>query len=129
MNINKLKGKIVEKEMTVALLAEKIGIDRSTLYRKLDNQTLTIKEVKKIVEILNLTLDEANSIFFNHLVAWNATFERWLLNSKKVDLYFDDSLARFEVELQSFKTFCVCLTEYKKKEKKQMMMRVFNSEL
>lgn len=69
MNVNKLRGKIVENEMNISVLASKMGIDRSTLYRKLDNETLTIKEVKRIVEILNLSLNEANAIFFNHLVA------------------------------------------------------------
>jgi len=71
MNINKLKGKIVEKGMNISQLAEKMRIDRSTLYRKLNNNgdTLTIKEANAIVEILGLDDKEATSIFFEQTVA------------------------------------------------------------
>ena len=71
MNVNKLKGKIVENEMNVSSLAKKMGINRATLYRKLNNEgdTLTIKEANMIVDILDLTECEAMEIFFNHIVA------------------------------------------------------------
>ncbi|AUJ26587.1 helix-turn-helix domain-containing protein [Virgibacillus dokdonensis] len=71
MNVNKLKGKIVENEMNIRELAEKIGVDRSTLYRKLNNKgdTLSIKEANRIVYVLNLTKEEATAIFFNIDVA------------------------------------------------------------
>lgn len=71
VNVNKLKGKIVEKGMNVTALAEQMGIDRATLYRKLKNsgQTLTIREVNKIVEVLELTEKEALEIFFADIVA------------------------------------------------------------
>lgn len=74
MNINKLKGKIVENEMNVASLAKEMGIDRATLYRKLNKkgETLTIKEANMIVDILDLTEQEAMEIFFNLIVAWCA---------------------------------------------------------
>ena len=70
-NINKLKGKIVENGTTVSELAKKIGMDRATLYRKLNNnaETLLIKEANAIITALGLTSDEAVAIFFNHLVA------------------------------------------------------------
>ena len=69
MNVNKLKGKIVEKGMNIGQLADKIYIDRSTLYRKINNNSLTIKEVNLICEALELTYKEAMSIFFNQVVA------------------------------------------------------------
>lgn len=71
ININKLKGKIVENGMTVESLAKKLGIDKATLYRKLQNdgETMLVREANKIVEILNLTADEAMSIFFSQFVA------------------------------------------------------------
>lgn len=71
VNVNKLKGKIVEKGFNITELAKKIGIDPSTLYRKLGNNgtALTIKEADMIVKSLNLTLAEANSIFFSQFVA------------------------------------------------------------
>lgn len=71
MDVNKLKGKVVEKGMNMSQLATKIGIDRSTLYRKLKSQgdTLTVKEVNLIVRALGLTKDEAVDIFFTNKVA------------------------------------------------------------
>ena len=71
MNVNKLKAKMVERGFNVAQVAEKIGIDRSSLYRKLNNQgeTLTVKEAKAIVKVLNITPSEAAAIFFGNDVA------------------------------------------------------------
>ena len=71
VNINKLKGKIVEKGMNISKLATKIDIDKSTLYRKIKNNgdDISIKEADLIVKALDLTIDEANAIFFNQFVA------------------------------------------------------------
>jgi hypothetical protein len=71
MNVNKLKGKIVENGFTVGSFAESIGMDRSTLYRKMNKNgdTFTIKEVKIICCKLELTDDEALAIFFSQCVA------------------------------------------------------------
>ena len=71
VNVNKLKAKMVERGLNVSQVAEKIGIDRSSLYRKLNNQgeTLTVKEAKAIVKVLNITPREAASIFFGNDVA------------------------------------------------------------
>lgn len=67
MNILKLKGKIIESNLSVDKLAKAIGINKSTLYRKLKNNGsgLMIKEVYQIVEILKLSSKEANEIFFD----------------------------------------------------------------
>ena len=71
INVNKLKGKIVEKGMTVKTLAREIGVDQSTLYRKLKNNgdDITIKEANLIMKSLNLTIEEVNIIFFTPNVA------------------------------------------------------------
>lgn len=71
VNVNKLKGKIVENGMTVTMLAEKIGVDRATLYRKLSNngETMLVKDANAIVSVLGLTADEALAIFFSQVVA------------------------------------------------------------
>lgn len=71
VNINKLKGKIVENGLTIRGLAASIGIDPSTLYRKIGDggETFTIGEVKKIAEVLSLSADEATNIFFDRYVA------------------------------------------------------------
>lgn len=64
MNINKLKGKIVENGMNVEALAEKIGVERSSLYRKLNSaEKITIGEAAKIKEALCLSDAEAYEIF------------------------------------------------------------------
>lgn len=71
MNVNKLKGKMVENEFTVEKLANKIGIDRATFYRRLNSngETFTIKEANLISIALGLTADEVNAIFFKETVA------------------------------------------------------------
>lgn len=71
VNVNKLRGKIVENELTIADLAEKIGLDRSTLYRKLNSEgeAFTIKEANLICSELKLSRQEAMEIFFNQTVA------------------------------------------------------------
>lgn len=44
-NVDKLKGAIKEKRLTPEKVAESIGIDKSTMYRKLSNggEDFTIK--------------------------------------------------------------------------------------
>ncbi len=70
VNVNKLKGKIVENGMTIAELAQKLGMDRATLYRKLNNaDAFLIKEANAIVDALSLTTDDAIAIFFSPSVA------------------------------------------------------------
>lgn len=65
MNVQKLKSKIVERGINVETLAGKLGIDRSTLYRKLDAyEKFTIGEAQKIKTELELTSEEATAIFF-----------------------------------------------------------------
>ncbi|WP_277680400.1 helix-turn-helix domain-containing protein [Gracilibacillus dipsosauri] len=81
VNINKLKGKMVENQLNVTLMAEKLGVDRSTMYRKLNNRGdyLTIREANLIVDILRLTSEEAMTIFFNKFVAPDATKKDWVI--------------------------------------------------
>ncbi len=71
VNTNKLKGKIVENGMSVEELAEKIGIDRSTVYRKIgaSGESFTIREANLICKILKLDKQEAMAIFFSQYVA------------------------------------------------------------
>ena len=71
VNVNKLRGKIVEQGITVEKLASQIGIDRSTLYRKMNNEgeSFTIKEANLICKALNLNGQEATAIFFSQYVA------------------------------------------------------------
>ena len=71
VNVQMLKGKVVERGLTLEKVAENLGIDRSTMSRKLGNGggDFTIKQADGIVNLLNLTSDEATSIFFNQFIA------------------------------------------------------------
>ncbi len=71
VNINKLKGKIVECGINVSELAAAIGVDRATIYRKMssEGENFTIKEADLIAKKLNLNCDEVNAIFFSQYVA------------------------------------------------------------
>ncbi len=71
VNVNALRGKIVEKGFTVEELAKELGVDRATLYRRLnkDGENFTIKEADAIVKTLGLSKEEANNIFFKQFVA------------------------------------------------------------
>ena len=65
MNVNKLKAKIVERELSVEKLAVLIGVDRSSLYRKLNNaEKITIGEANKMKTALEISNAEAVDIFF-----------------------------------------------------------------
>lgn len=69
-DVAKLKGKIVEKGLNQVTLAQKAGMDRSTLNRKMKTgEAFTIGEANKIAIILKLTRDEAMAIFFANIVA------------------------------------------------------------
>lgn len=64
MNVNKLKGKIAEKGLSVEKLAQQIGVDRSSLYRKLNNaEKITIGEATRMKDVLEMTPEEATLIF------------------------------------------------------------------
>jgi predicted transcriptional regulator len=74
MNILKLKGLIVANGMNVEQLADAIGIDRSSMYRKLNSfEKITIGEANKIKECLNMSDEQACDIFFSLKVACDAT--------------------------------------------------------
>ncbi len=67
VNINKIKGRIVENGTSVENMAKYMGVAPSTIYRKLLNsgESFTIKEANDIAKFLDFTPDEATSIFFN----------------------------------------------------------------
>jgi plasmid maintenance system antidote protein VapI len=66
MNINKLKGKMVERGLNVEKFAKLLGFNRATLYRKLGaSDKITIGDAVKMKNVLELTDDEASDIFFN----------------------------------------------------------------
>lgn len=71
VDVNKLKGKIVEKGYNISTVAEKIGVNKASFYRKLNanGESFTVGEANKIVSLLKISNDEATAIFFAHPVA------------------------------------------------------------
>lgn len=70
INTAKLKGLIVERGKTQQAVADSIGIDRSTFYRKMKNGgEFSIEEVNRMVKEIPLNTKEAIVIFFGEKVA------------------------------------------------------------
>lgn len=64
-NKNKLNAKIIEKGFSVQEIAKLLGINSSTLYRKMNSETdFTRNEIAMLREYLDFSLDEMNDIFF-----------------------------------------------------------------
>lgn len=71
INVAKLKGLIVERGTTQQAVADSIGIDRSTFYRKMKKGgDFSIEEAKGIKEQVPLSDAEAIEIFFGKEVAF-----------------------------------------------------------
>lgn len=64
-NMDLLRGKMAEKHISKEELAERIGVDTSTFYRKMkcEGTKFTVGQMHKIVDVLQLSKDEAISIF------------------------------------------------------------------
>lgn len=69
INIPKLKGKMAENNINRTQLADKIGVARTTFYRKLKSGggSFTVEEVQGIASALNMTPDEVMNIFLGKL--------------------------------------------------------------
>lgn len=64
-NMDALRGKMAERRISNDEMARRIGVDASTFYRKMkaDGINFTVGQMHKIVEVLNLTNEEAAAIF------------------------------------------------------------------
>lgn len=71
VNVNKLRGKIVENGMSIESFASHIGVDKATVYRKFNGNgaSFSIKEADNIIEVLSLNSAEAQAIFFSQFVS------------------------------------------------------------
>ena len=71
MNIRKLKAKLVEKDVSIADLANILNVDKSTVYRKFNKsgESFTVNDVDKIAKALSLTYNDIIEIFFANIVA------------------------------------------------------------
>ena len=67
MDVAKLKAKVDASEFTVEELSERIGIDPSTYYRKVNTngENFTVSQAKKLAAALDLTPEEASEIFLS----------------------------------------------------------------
>lgn len=64
MNIDKLKGKMVENRINMEMLAVAIGCHPSSLYRKFERpDKITIGDAAKIRKVVPMTNDDAFDIF------------------------------------------------------------------
>ncbi len=65
MRANALRGKIVERGMTIGEFCEKANFVRSTFDRKLSGVSeFDRDEIERIIDALSLTWDETRNIFF-----------------------------------------------------------------
>ncbi len=71
VNIKKLRGKMVECGINMEQMAKEIGVDKSTMYRKMNQEgdNISIKEASIMAKKLDLSYAEVNSIFFSLEVA------------------------------------------------------------
>ena len=67
VNTREIKAQMKRKEMTQTMLAKKLGINPSTLNRKINNvegENLTVKEATEMALILGIGKNEISEIFF-----------------------------------------------------------------
>lgn len=70
MNIPDLKAEIVRCELTIPKLAELIGIDKKTLYSRINGETaFKQNEILKISQELKLSDEQILHIFFADVVS------------------------------------------------------------
>lgn len=71
VDVDKLRGKITEHRMNAATVAEAVGINKATFYRRINTGggSFTVDEAYKVSRLLGLTLEEVNQIFFASYVA------------------------------------------------------------
>lgn len=66
MNLDMLTDEMTKRNITKEMLANAIGVDRATIYRKFarNGDPFTIKEARLIVQFLKLESKKAATIFF-----------------------------------------------------------------
>ncbi len=65
VNINKLKGVIVEKGLTQSEMAKKMGISDRTFYNKMKRRVFNSDEIIEIASILAIGEKDVIAIFFD----------------------------------------------------------------
>lgn len=64
MNTKLLKETIKNSGMTMKAVAEKSGIIRESLYNKLESGNFYASEIKALSEVLHLSTEQRDAIFF-----------------------------------------------------------------
>jgi DNA-binding helix-turn-helix protein len=65
INAGKIKGKMVEMQITQRDVADKLEIAQSTLNLKINNRRpMNLNEAEKICELLNISANEFGEYFF-----------------------------------------------------------------
>lgn len=63
--VNEFRAEMVRQGMTVNDVSEKIGIDRASMYRKMNGTSDFMRnEIEKIINVLHLSGDDVLRIFF-----------------------------------------------------------------
>ncbi|ENZ13805.1 hypothetical protein [Enterocloster clostridioformis] len=73
-NSNALKKRISESGISISFIAKKVGITREAFYNKMNNETeFKASEISCLKEILGLSSEERDAIFFANEVEYKAT--------------------------------------------------------
>ena len=67
LNVTKLSSVIKQRGLTISALANSVGVNRTTFYRKLKSggENFLLWEIESIIKHLGLTRHEAVEIFFS----------------------------------------------------------------
>ena len=77
MDLNYLSKKIEEINIPISTIADKMGISRTTFYKKLNGERdFQVSEIESICGILRLTNDEKKHIFLLKRLTKLTTLER-----------------------------------------------------
>lgn len=68
VNVNKLKGVIVEKGLTQSKMAKKMGISDRTFYNKMRRKVFNSDEIVEMASILSIDKKDVIAIFFDQNV-------------------------------------------------------------
>lgn len=63
-NADMLRAKIYDSGMTIKAIARKSGILRETLYNRFASGDFKASEIERLTDVLRLTRDERDAIFF-----------------------------------------------------------------
>jgi len=54
INGKKIRHLLIDKDLTITLLADNIGISRQGLYNKINNNTWTVSDIYKVATVLGI---------------------------------------------------------------------------